>query len=111
MDLSEWTPTRCGAALILCLRPGEAVVMSVFPDAEAAELADAEMFTPCSPGCLGAHSRVWTEPGRLHVVPGVHDPPPSTLRAASGNAPGPGPECWPAPSILNPPLKGARRGR
>jgi hypothetical protein len=42
---------------------------------EHVEATDRRTHIPCSPGCQGRHLRVWTQPGKLHIELGAHDPP------------------------------------
>jgi hypothetical protein len=82
---------------------------------EAAE-ADRVLYDrPCGPGCEGSHIRAWCEPGQLHLQSSCHEARPSTdlriqLLAAGyqrpmGSTEASVPSCWPAPSILNRPLR------
>jgi hypothetical protein len=118
LGLHTWTPDHEGGAVIVCIRPGDNGSGSVFtsyPDRAAAATDDAKRDGDCSAGCLGRHVIVWTEPGRVRVLPGVHDAPavPADLSRAlweAGYRPPFGattasrPERWPAPESLNPRL-------
>jgi hypothetical protein len=110
-----WTPDHAGGAVIVCVRRGDNGSGSVFtgyPDRAAAALDDAKRDGCCSAGCLGRHVIVWTEPGRVRVLPGVHDAPvvpaePARALWDAGYRPPFGattasrPAAWPAPSYLN----------
>ncbi|HUO39387.1 MAG TPA: hypothetical protein VMU34_16795, partial [Mycobacterium sp.] len=86
-------------------------VFTEFADHAAAVAADAARNgRPCSDGCIGRHFLIWCTPGAVHVDPGRGDVPAvaadraSALRDAGYRAPTTAsrPECWPAPTTLNP---------
>ena len=120
----RWIPERAGSAVIICIRDGGAGNASQVLDwgtAEDAAEADRLLYGyPCGNGCVGNHLRIWTEPGKLHVVRSVHEPRPLNLaeeleqcypRLVNGRRVQPGaptlsttPSVWPTPSILNLPF-------
>ena len=99
----------------MCVRTDSPFEIIDWADPETAAEAIEQLYDgPCSPLCEWSHVRVWTEPGRLHIV--SHDRPTAPgdfsdeLRAAgyrslhhSGLATTP--EHRPRPSALNEPLR------
>src|SRR6476469_2477261 len=117
----RWVPGRAGRGVIMCVRvrvwsPSEIIDWGT---AEDAELADRLLYAePCGKVCIRQHIRVWTEPGRVHVAPSVHNPRPPSLAAECYPSRRNGhptlstsPACWPQPTVLNLPLVAALRSR
>jgi hypothetical protein len=76
-DTEVWTPDHCGPCVIVCERNSQPMVLVTYETAAAAEQADLALYDrPCGPGCQRMHYRVFTEPRRVRVERGVHDPQP-----------------------------------
>jgi len=117
----RYVPERTSRAYLICHREQGCQTTTVWATPQEGREALAELTDrPCDPLCERRHSLTYTEPGRLTVLAGPHDPPvaparlAAALRAAGYQRPPPSggrdglysPKDWPHPSRWNPKLGG-----